>query len=88
VAQEASANAAKHGDAHRIVVILDYTNTNTVRLAVEDDGIGFEPAAPVPDGHFGLLGIRERTQKLGGRIQLHSQPGRGTTVEVIVPLAG
>lgn len=87
VAQEASANAVKHGNAQRIVIMLDFANADAVRLVIEDDGAGFETAAPVPDGHFGLLGIRERTQKLGGTLQLRSNPGHGTTVEVTVPLA-
>ncbi len=86
VAQEATANAAKHGNAHRIVIILDYTRPDAVRLAIVDDGAGFDTSAPVPDGHFGLLGIRERTQKLGGALQLQSTPGQGTTVVVTVPV--
>ena len=37
-------------------------------------------------GHFGLLGMRERAERLGGELQLHSEPGQGTEVEVTVPL--
>jgi len=85
VAQEATTNAVKHGGAKRIAITLDFTADN-VRLAVQDDGAGFDPAAPVPAGHFGLLGMRERVQKLGGQFTLRSAPGTGTSVEVAVPL--
>jgi len=57
-----------------------------MRLAIEDDGAGFDPKAPVPAGHFGLIGIRERVEKLGGEFQLRSEPGKGTKVEVVVPI--
>ncbi|MEQ1860745.1 MAG: sensor histidine kinase [Chthoniobacteraceae bacterium] len=85
VAQEATANAVKHGGAQRVAITLDFA-TDRVRLAVNDDGAGFDPAAPVPPGHFGLIGMRERVQKLGGEFTLRSAPGTGTTLEVAVPL--
>jgi len=87
VAQEACANAVKHGGAGKIAITLDFTAADRVRLIIEDDGSGFDPAAPAPAGHFGLLGIRERVQKLGGELLLRSQPGAGATVEIIVPVA-
>lgn len=85
VAQEATTNAVKHGGAKRIAITLDFT-APTVRLIVQDDGAGFDPGAPVPAGHFGLLGMRERVQKLGGDLTLRSAPGTGSSVEVTVPL--
>jgi signal transduction histidine kinase len=84
VAQEATANAVKHGGAQHIAITLDFAAEN-VRLTVADDGAGFDPAASVPPGHFGLIGMRERVQKLGGQFTLRSAPGTGTTVEVAVP---
>jgi len=87
VAQEACTNASKHGGARSITITLDFTVPERVRLSVEDNGAGFDSAAPVPAGHFGLIGIRERVQKLGGEFLLRSQPGVGTTVEVSVPVA-
>ncbi|MEI9895979.1 MAG: ATP-binding protein [Chthoniobacter sp.] len=42
----------------------------------------------MPAGHFGLIGIRERVEKLGGDFHLHSESGKGTTVEVTVPVDG
>ncbi|EDY21296.1 histidine kinase [Chthoniobacter flavus Ellin428] len=86
VAQEATANAVKHGNAQRIVIRLDFSAAAQMRLVIEDDGAGFNTSAPVPAGHFGLIGIRERVEKLGGHFELRSQPGKGTTVEVQVPL--
>ena len=55
-----------------------------VRLRIEDDGKGFEPDA-VPDGHLGIAGMRARAAKIGAQLDCRSQPGRGTTIEVIVP---
>jgi signal transduction histidine kinase len=86
VAQEATANAVKHGDARRIAIVLDYTAPEQVRVAIEDDGAGFDPGAPVPAGHFGLIGMRERVAKLNGELRLRSTPGKGSTVEVLVPI--
>lgn len=86
VAQEATANAVKHGHAQRIKIRLDFTAPAQMRMIIEDDGTGFAPSLPVPAGHFGIMGIRERVEKLGGSSELRSQPGKGTTVEVKVPL--
>jgi signal transduction histidine kinase len=86
VAQEATTNAVKHGNAQLITITLDFTKATSMRLVVEDDGAGFDTAAPVPSGHFGLIGIRERVEKLGGDSQIHSQPGKGSAIEVSVPL--
>jgi len=87
VAQEATANAVKHGSAQRIAILLDFTAVARMRLAIEDDGAGFDITATVPAGHFGLIGIRERVEKLGGEFRLRSEPGKSTTVEVTVPVA-
>lgn len=85
VAQEAATNAVKHGGARRLAITLDFT-ADRVQLTAHDDGAGFDSSAPVPAGHFGLIGMRERVQKLGGEFTLRSAPGTGTTVEVTVPL--
>jgi signal transduction histidine kinase len=86
VAQEATANAVKHGSAPHIAILVDFKTTDRIRLTIEDNGAGFETAAPVPAGHFGLIGIRERVEKLGGDLRIQSEAGHGTTVEVTVPL--
>lgn len=85
VAQEATTNAVKHGGAQHIAITIEFSG-GSARLRIHDDGAGCDPEAPVPPGHFGLLGMRERVQKLGGTFAFRSAPGTGTTVEVTVPL--
>jgi signal transduction histidine kinase len=86
IAQEATTNAVKHGQAAHIGIAIAFRAAE-VRLSATDDGRGFDPAHEgVKPGHFGLIGIRERVQKLGGQFELRSQPGAGATLEVAVPL--
>lgn len=70
-----------------MTVTLSYVG-DTVALDVDDDGVGFDPAArPAPAaGGFGLQGMRERVSALGGRLEVESLPGRGTTVAATVPV--
>jgi signal transduction histidine kinase len=88
IAQEAVANAVKHATARVIWLELSLEG-NFLRLRVKDDGKGFEPANTfaVSGGHFGIVGMRERAERLGGQFDLASQPGNGTQVEVKVPIA-
>jgi nitrate/nitrite-specific signal transduction histidine kinase len=60
-----------------------------LRIEIEDDGKGFDPAGPGPSDrpHYGVMGIRERAELLGGTARIESAPGKGTRVEVRVPLA-
>jgi signal transduction histidine kinase len=85
IAQEALANAMKHSHASRIEVTLAY-EPDRVRLRVTDDGIGFEAdrGAAVYGGHFGLLDMSERAEKIGGAFSLISAPGQGTEIRVEV----
>ena len=87
IAQEAVANASKHAQASRIEVMLERTGNN-VNLKITDNGCGFQTddAFAGMGGHFGLIGIRERAERIGGEFRLGSQPGAGTEVEVTVPL--
>src|SRR5829696_8778442 len=89
VAQEAMTNVRKHAQASRVHVALDRPG-RAVRLQVTDDGQGFQPhAAPRSNGHgerVGLSGMRERLSLLGGKFELHSEPGSGTTVTAEVEL--
>jgi len=87
IAQEAVTNASKHAHASRIELKLERTEA-MVNLKVSDNGCGFQTddAFAGMGGHFGLIGIRERAQRIGGEFRLESQPGAGTEVEVTVPL--
>lgn len=88
IAQEAVANALKHGKPRHIFVELGRENGD-LRLMVKDDGHGFDPAAAFfsLNGHYGILGMQERAERMGGRFDLASRAGDGTQVEVRVPLA-
>lgn len=87
IAQEAVANTVKHARANEVRIRLEMQN-GKLRMCVTDDGQGFEQTDAFSEigGHFGLLGMRERAERLGGELELHSTPGRGTEVEVKVPL--
>ncbi len=87
IGQEAITNAIKHAGAARIIVALTY-GVNSLELSVRDDGCGFdeETAALSSGGHFGLLDMKERAQLAGSKLRIRSQPGRGTSVEVQIPI--
>lgn len=84
IAQQALANVTRHAAATYATLRLD-RDSERVRLRVEDDGSGFDPAA-VPSGRFGLIGMRERARLLGGILTVESSAGGGTAVDVVVPL--
>ena len=84
VLQEALVNARRHSGARRVEVILS-KRRHVVWAEVADDGRGFDPAS-VREG-VGISGMRERASALGGRLEIESAPGRGTTVKVEVPLS-
>ena len=69
VAQEAIANALKHSGAKKIAVTLNYESTQASTSAFSDDGTGFDiaTAGQASGGHFGLLDMRERAEKIGAR---------------------
>jgi signal transduction histidine kinase len=87
IAQEAVTNALKHSGARNIWIKL-HIEEHKLYLRIKDDGRGFEPEGAFVSvgGHFGLIGMRERAERLGGDLRLASQPGEGTEVEVKVPL--
>ena len=72
-AQEALTNVGKHAHASHVVLKLDYREGTRVCLSVKDDGTG----SGNPEGGFGLLGIRERAQLLGGDVRVHTEIGQG-----------
>jgi signal transduction histidine kinase len=85
VAQEALHNVVKHAGAQQVRVEVGRTSQG-IRLRVEDDGKGFDPDA-VPDGHLGLAGMRARAERIGAQFGCRTEPGKGTTIEVVVPEA-
>ena len=87
IAQEALTNVIKHSEATRATITLDY-GPQSVRLHIQDNGSGFviDKHAGPREGHFGLLGITERTNRLRGNVSLGSEPGKGTTVQVTIPI--
>jgi two-component system sensor histidine kinase/response regulator len=85
VVQEALANVARHAQARRVEVSLA-RDQEDVTLRVADDGRGFDPQAPRSGTHLGLWSMRERVEGLGGRFEVESASGRGTTVRATIPL--
>jgi ligand-binding sensor domain-containing protein/signal transduction histidine kinase len=87
IGQEAMTNAIKHAQATQLQVDLKFEPQH-LRLSVRDNGSGFAETTQrgERDGHFGLVGIKERAEQLGGRLSIHSRPQEGTEIVVEVPL--
>ncbi len=85
IAQEALTNIVRHAHATRADVLLEMREGSLV-LVVEDDGIGFDAAAPDPAKGIGLLGMRERAALIGASLEIESSPGAGTSVFLRVPI--
>ncbi|HJW04309.1 MAG TPA: PAS domain S-box protein [Azospira sp.] len=85
IVQECLTNIARHARAQQVSVNLDIAGER-LTILVEDDGVGFDPEARRQYKHFGLIGIRERAEMLGGKCQLVSAPDAGTSVRVDLPL--
>ncbi|MBI4319731.1 MAG: GAF domain-containing sensor histidine kinase [Chloroflexi bacterium] len=92
IIQEALANVRKHARAKVARIKLeqaDLPGTGLVlRVTVEDDGQGFDPAAASGVGAYGLATMRERAEGIGGRLTIHSAPGSGTRIVVELPALG
>ena len=84
IAQEAVTNAVRHADPNRVEIQLSFTGKR-VELSVEDNGRGFSGEAPsTQDGHFGMAGMKERAQQIGGTLTVSSRKDQGTRVYVEV----
>ena len=82
IAQEALTNVAKHARARNVEILLE-RRVEHVLLIIEDDGVGFDPAATGSGAQgFGLLGMQERAGLVGATLEIESSPGNGTTVLV------
>ena len=89
IAQEALSNVSRHAIASSAEVKLDF-GPDAITLTVSDDGCGFDvpesPAEMAPEGHYGLLGLHERAELIGGRLTIQSEPDQGTCVSVSLPI--
>lgn len=87
ILQESLTNVARHAHASRVDVRIERERErDRVVLTVRDDGVGFDPAQPRKSASFGLAGLRERAYLVEGELKIESSPGRGTTIEVRIPL--
>jgi signal transduction histidine kinase len=88
IAQEAVTNVERHACARRVCVSTRCEHDWLV-LEVSDDGVGLRlsPEEAVSQGRYGVLGMRERAESVGGRVSVQSAPGRGTVVRCAVPMS-
>jgi two-component system, NarL family, sensor kinase len=86
IAQEALANALKHADAKQIVISLE-TEPGATRLTIADDGHGFSTDSldRIGGSHFGVLGMHERADRIGGNLTITCNPGGGCRVSLALP---
>ena len=87
IAREALRNAFHHAKAHRIETEITYSET-LLRLRLRDDGKGIDPKVLEHggrEGHWGLVGIKERAKRIGANLEIWSRPGAGTEVELTLP---
>jgi signal transduction histidine kinase len=87
IIQEGVNNVIKHARSERARVELDF-DTDCLRVSVIDTGVGFDPAAPQPNGKLGMTSMRERAESVGGRLIVQSAPGQGTRVSAELPITG
>jgi signal transduction histidine kinase len=89
IAQEALSNVVRHAKASRATLKIIFSE-HEIKLEINDNGIGFiMPKSPTdfaPSGHFGLLGMRERCELIGGRLDVQSKVGTGTQISVWLPV--
>jgi signal transduction histidine kinase len=83
IAQEAVTNVVNHARAKKLMVRLELAEGKLL-FRVQDDGIGFNVEKGLKFGHFGLTGMQERAQIMGGSINIESRPGKGTAVQLVI----
>ncbi len=87
VVQEALSNIARHANAKKVKVTVLGCSSPLLRVTITDDGDGLDPNR-LNNGRSGLAGMRERALLAGGRLEISSKPGRGTSVELTVRARG
>jgi two-component system NarL family sensor kinase len=87
IAQEALTNVLRHAETKEVDLCLEY-KPESVLLKISDHGNGFNPDQTfvAPRG-WGLAGMKERAESVGGKMQISSSPSHGTTVEVEIPIS-
>lgn len=85
IVQEALANARRHSQAKHVRLAVQSTEESII-ARVEDDGVGFDSTAERDEKHRGLRNLASRADSLGGRLEIDSEPGRGTTISLFVPV--
>lgn len=85
ILQESLSNILRHAEATHVQVVLRMER-DWIRMSVSDNGIGLHPKGRRKPGSFGLVGIEERINILGGTFSIRSEPGAGTTISVAVPM--
>ena len=86
IGREALANAFRHSGASEVVVEIEYSSSH-LRVLVRDNGRGIDPQVVNSgrDGHWGLSGMRERAERIGGKLKVLSMPSAGTEIHLSVP---
>jgi len=87
VTQEGLKNVAKHAKATKVVVSL-VGKDDSIRLSIQDNGVGFAPARAKKKGGLGLASMKERVHLIRGSITVKSKPGQGTEIKARAPLKG
>lgn len=87
IVQEAVQNALKYSQASKIDIVADFSAERILNLKISDDGIGFDQRTTVKESTgFGLRSLLSRTELVGGKMYLETEPGKGVKYEFIIPL--
>jgi signal transduction histidine kinase len=86
MAQEALRNIERHARATHVTLRLCCTDTSTLELFIQDNGVGFDDRE-LPPGHFGIVGLREQAELIGAQFDIQSARDRGTTLRVVLRLS-
>jgi signal transduction histidine kinase len=85
VMQEAISNISRHANARNVRILLESNGTAMI-ARIEDDGLGFEPSRPRGGEGWGLVGMRERVNLIGGKVEVSTAPGSGTKIVITIPV--
>ena len=78
-------NVSKHASADNVSIAAEI-KPDDLSVVISDNGVGFDPELMLTNENFGLEGIQDLTDQLGGNQKINSKPGTGTTVEIHVPI--